>query len=170
MAKFVLDDVVSGYNLSLINNNFQEIENELNTKVLYRDSPTGEPNQMEVDLDLNNHKLLNVKNADADADGINLGQVKELMESITVGGGSIISDAPPSVAVNGQRWTRCSDMVSFIWYEDIDGGQWVEDNPSMGGTSFLDIPTFVDEAAATLGGLLTNQAYKTPTGELRIKL
>ena len=38
------------------------------------------------------------------------------------------------------------------------------------GTIVVDLPTHVDEAAATTAGLLQNTIYKTPTGELRIKL
>lgn len=60
MSKFKLDDVPAGYNLSKINSNFEKIEKELNEKVLYRDNPSGEPNQMESDLDMNSHRILNL--------------------------------------------------------------------------------------------------------------
>lgn len=59
MSKVELDPIASGHNLSKINNNFQKIESELNNKVLYRDSPPGEPNHMKVDLDMNGHSILN---------------------------------------------------------------------------------------------------------------
>lgn len=36
--------------------------------------------------------------------------------------------------------------------------------------SYNTLPTYTDEAAATSGGLVQNTVYKTPTGELRIKL
>ncbi len=39
-----------------------------------------------------------------------------------------------------------------------------------GTLRFTGIPTFADEAAATTGGLITGDIYKTVTGELRIKL
>lgn len=67
MSKVELDPIASGYNLSKINNNFQKIESELNNKVLYRDSPAGEPNHMEVDLDMNDHSILNARNISADS-------------------------------------------------------------------------------------------------------
>lgn len=60
MAKLVLDDVTRADNVQKINSNFTKIEDELQSKVLYRDNPTGEPNQMENDIDLNNNDLLNV--------------------------------------------------------------------------------------------------------------
>ena len=51
MAKFTLNDIQSGYaSISLLNTSFQDIENEFNNKVLYRDNPSGEPNQMEMIL------------------------------------------------------------------------------------------------------------------------
>lgn len=59
MSKVELDTISSGYNLAKINNNFQKIEDELNNKVLYRDSPVGEPNHMDVNLDMNGHSILN---------------------------------------------------------------------------------------------------------------
>lgn len=52
-------------------------------------------------------------------------------------GGSTVSDTPPINPLAGNRWTRCSDMKSFIWYVGDDGSQWVEDNPSMGGDANL---------------------------------
>lgn len=60
MSKIVLDSVVSGYDLSKINSNFQKIQAELNDKVLYRNAPIGEPNTLENDIDANGKKILNV--------------------------------------------------------------------------------------------------------------
>lgn len=60
MAKIVLPNVASSYNLSTINNNFQKIATELNDKVLYRDSPPLEPNHMENDLDMNSNRIYNL--------------------------------------------------------------------------------------------------------------
>ena len=59
MSKIDLDPITSGYNLSKINANFQKVEDELNNKVLYRDSPTGEPNSMSSNLDMNSQSILN---------------------------------------------------------------------------------------------------------------
>ena len=59
MAKIVLDNVASGYNLSKINKNFQRIADELQSKVLYRNNPGGEPNSLKTDLDMNSKNILN---------------------------------------------------------------------------------------------------------------
>ncbi len=60
-----LDAVTSGYNLSVINKNFQTIEDKMNAEVLWRknSSVAGEA-KMERDLDMDGHKILN-----ADIDG-----------------------------------------------------------------------------------------------------
>jgi len=60
MAKIVLNDLTSNYgSQTLHNTNNGEIESHLNSKVLYRDNPSGEPNQMENDLDMNSNDILN---------------------------------------------------------------------------------------------------------------
>lgn len=59
MPKITLPDVMSGYNLSAINSNFQKIEDELNNKVLYRQVQDGEPNAMSENLDMNSNDILN---------------------------------------------------------------------------------------------------------------
>lgn len=60
MAKISINDITSGYaSTTAINAALTQIESELNNKVLYRDNPTGEPNQMNNDLDMNGHRILN---------------------------------------------------------------------------------------------------------------
>jgi len=59
VSKIDLVPITSGYNLSKINANFQKVEDELNNKVLYRDSPAGEPNSMSSNLDMNSKSVLN---------------------------------------------------------------------------------------------------------------
>ncbi len=60
MAKVILDSVTGGYDLSKINANFSKLANELNEKVAYRQVEEGEPNTVEVDLDINNKFLYNL--------------------------------------------------------------------------------------------------------------
>jgi len=62
MAKLSISNITSGYtSTTALNNAFDAIEAELNNKVLYRDNPAGEPNQMENDLDMNSNDILNAK-------------------------------------------------------------------------------------------------------------
>ncbi|AJT60706.1 putative tail protein [Citrobacter phage CVT22] len=60
-----LDDVTSGYNVSVINGNFQTIEDKMNQEVLWRGaSAVAGESKMERDLDMDGHRILN-----ADLDG-----------------------------------------------------------------------------------------------------
>lgn len=60
MSKIELSDILGGYDLSKINNNFQSIEDALNNQVLYRDNPIGEPNALNTDVDVNGKVLYNL--------------------------------------------------------------------------------------------------------------
>lgn len=61
MAKLTLQSLISGLaSISKLNANFTAIASEFQNKVLYRDNPDGEPNQMECDLDLNQNSISNV--------------------------------------------------------------------------------------------------------------
>ena len=54
--------------------------------------------------------------------------------------GSYVGELPPTIIPRqGDRWTRCTDMKAFIWYVDVDGGQWVEDRPSYGTDTIGDV-------------------------------
>lgn len=61
MSKIVLNDVTNLNALSVINDNFDKLEQELQNKVLYRDNPEGEPNTLENDVDANGNSLYNVQ-------------------------------------------------------------------------------------------------------------
>ena len=74
MAKITLDTITSSFaSTSLFNTNFTAIKDELNNKVLYRDNPTGEANQMLNDLDMNSNDILNA--ATVNTDTLRLGGV-----------------------------------------------------------------------------------------------
>jgi hypothetical protein len=61
-----LDDVAAVLNTTALNNNFQKIEDELNTGVLKRQGlGVGQANQMLVNLDMNSKDILNVRNLNA---------------------------------------------------------------------------------------------------------
>lgn len=60
MSKIVLNDVTNLNSLSVINDNFDKIEQELQNKVMYRNNPDGEPNTLETDVDANDVNIYNV--------------------------------------------------------------------------------------------------------------
>jgi hypothetical protein len=61
-----LDDIAAVLNTTALNNNFQKIEDELNTGVLKRQGlGAGQANQMLVNLDMNSRSILNVNTLNA---------------------------------------------------------------------------------------------------------
>lgn len=80
MSKLVLDDTVSGYNLQIINNNFDKIEQEFQDKVLYRNNPTGEPNALETDIDANGKRIINLPAPASDSEPVRLQDLTAVVE------------------------------------------------------------------------------------------
>ncbi len=73
MAKITISDIGSGFSLNKINEAFQQIENELNNKVLYRDNPVGEQNHVLNDIDMNLNDIVNAGNIQASSFGFSDG-------------------------------------------------------------------------------------------------
>lgn len=56
-----LNNITSGYSTGLINENFDKLERYVNESLLNRDSKDeNEPNHMEIDLDMNSNRILNL--------------------------------------------------------------------------------------------------------------
>ncbi|CAB4143971.1 hypothetical protein UFOVP454_4 [uncultured Caudovirales phage] len=107
MAKITISDITSGYaSTTQLNNAFNALEAELNNKVLYRDPPAGEPNQMEADLDMNGNKILNA--GDIEVNGVNVitemnniyNDYEALVNRVT------ISTASPTGGTEGDIWFK----------------------------------------------------------------
>jgi hypothetical protein len=74
--KITLDTITSSFaSTSLFNTNFAAIKTELDEKVLYRNNPTGEANQMLNDLDMNSNDILNASSVNADVIVLNGTQI-----------------------------------------------------------------------------------------------
>ena len=112
MAKLTLSDITAGYaSAAALNASFNAIEDEFNSKVLYRDNPSGEPNQMENDLDMNNYDLLNVGSLQATALTVNgidyLSQMQTVYNNYTSITQSVtVSTASPSGGSDGDIWFK----------------------------------------------------------------
>lgn len=60
MAKITINNILASFaSTTSINARFQQIEEELNNKVLYRDNPIGEANEMKGPLDMGGFGILN---------------------------------------------------------------------------------------------------------------
>lgn len=85
--------------------------------------------------------------------------------------------------VFAQGWMVVDPTYSRLGFDDkyvnVDAAQFIIQNAGTqpvrinwitNRIALPEIETYVDDAAAATGGLVTNEIYKTPTGELRIKL
>jgi len=87
--KITLDSIISGFkSVTKLIANFDSIESELNDKVLYRDNPEGEPNQMNNDLDMNGNKISNLPNGVFATDAATYAQVLSVSSGSGAGVGT----------------------------------------------------------------------------------
>tara|TARA_R110000772_G_scaffold268735_1_gene398398 strand:+ start:3074 stop:4984 length:1911 start_codon:yes stop_codon:yes gene_type:complete len=105
---------------------------------------------------------------EADADANDTSEAVRLADNIKgaadlAGRDSTISELPPTVKSDGDRWIRCSDMKAFVWYIDADGAQWVEDRPSYGIATIqnLTLPYVFDSVSD-----MTDSILVFPVGKL----
>lgn len=108
MAKIVLQDIASGYNLSKINANFQEIASQLNNLVFYRSDTGAEPNALAADQDANNYTLFNLRDAVANQEPVTLSQMNARLASIVASG----IDTSANYTVTGD-WTFSGGTIDF---------------------------------------------------------
>ncbi len=113
MAKIDLPTISSGYaSNTTFNTTFTAIENEFQQKVLYRNNPDGEPNNMENDIDMNNNDILNIKDLGITGT-ITVDGVDYLTEMETVYNNYVsltqkvtISTSDPSGGSDGDIWFK----------------------------------------------------------------
>lgn len=113
MAKIDLPTISSGYaSNTTFNTTFTAIENEFQQKVLYRDNPTGEPNSMQNDLDMNSNDINNVKDitmtGDFTVDGVDyLTSMQTLYDNyLALVDRVTISTDSPSGGSDGDIWFK----------------------------------------------------------------
>lgn len=112
MAKITVSDISSGYaSTTALNASFNQIEDEFNNKVLYRNNPSGEPNQMLNDLDMNNYDILNAGGLSATSLTVNGVDYLAAMNTIYNNYTSItqsvtVSTASPSGGSDGDIWFK----------------------------------------------------------------
>ncbi len=113
MAKIDLPTISSGYaSNTTFNTTFTTIENEFQQKVLYRNNPTGEPNSMQNDLDMNSNDISNVKDitmtGDFTVDGVDyLTSMQTLFDNYSALVNRVtISTDSPSGGSDGDIWFK----------------------------------------------------------------
>jgi hypothetical protein len=113
VAKIDLPTISSGYaSNTTFNTTFTTIENEFQQKVLYRDNPSGEPNSMQNDLDMNSNDINNVKDitmtGDFTVDGVDyLTSMQTLYDNyLALVDRVTISTDSPSGGSDGDIWFK----------------------------------------------------------------
>jgi|TARA_B100001059_G_C17721195_1_gene520815 hypothetical protein len=113
VAKIDLPTISSGYaSNTTFNTTFTAIENEFQQKVLYRDNPSGEPNSMQNDLDMNSNDINNVKDitmtGDFTVDGVDyLTSMQTLYDNyLALVDRVTISTDSPSGGSDGDIWFK----------------------------------------------------------------
>lgn len=102
MSKIELPSIANPSNVSLMNDNFKKIEDVLNEEVLYRKGYTGEPNEMQSNLDMNSKRILNL------LDAVDLSEPVTLRQLIEVDSGEALQLRADLAAPSG------SSLVGFI--------------------------------------------------------
>lgn len=151
-----LDDVSSGYNISVINSNFQKLEDTLNQNLVWRAGNVAGETLMNRDLDMNGNSILN-----ADIDGSSLTNDRALR----VPSGEPVLEALPSAD------NRKGKVLSF----DINTGLPVVIAPASGSAvdvlNQLALPTgagLIGYGETTVAGVLDGMGtVVTSTGNLR---
>jgi len=114
MAKITISDIQSGYaSTASLNATFNTLEDHFNNQVLYRNNPSGEPNQMENNLDMNNFDILNVSNMQVDSVTVNGVDIITTMNTIynnylALVDRVTVSTASPSGGSDGDIWFKVS--------------------------------------------------------------
>ena len=79
MTDITLTSVASGYNLSVINDNFDEIESIINTEVLHT---TGGNNIMSQQLDMNSNAIINLRSPSLSTEPVRLQELQDAVLGI----------------------------------------------------------------------------------------
>lgn len=77
MTDIVLDDVASGFNLSVINNNFEVVEDVVNTELMHLE---GGNNVMRQSLNMNSQRILNLPRPTSNSEPARLADLQSLIE------------------------------------------------------------------------------------------
>jgi len=120
MAKITINPVSGSYaSVTAFNARMQQIEDAFNNNTLWRDGFVGEPNQMEVALDMNSKAILNLPEPATATSPVrlqeltDLGIISSITESVTV--------ASKAVAVS---LTPTAGQTLYILSEDGRGNIW----------------------------------------------
>jgi hypothetical protein len=165
MAKITITDLSTLVGaVNDINNKFQQLEDELNNKVLYRDNPVGEDNSLVTDIDLNNNDVLNVQNIDCQS--LSIGGIST--GTLTFSGNYYITPVQPALVTGDFWYDTANDKLGYY-----DGSQvvFITDENAQAqtaaatATTQAGIATTQASTATTQAGIATTKAGEASTSE-----
>lgn len=108
MAKITIPSVSTNFTTaSALTSRLKQIEAEFNNRVLYRDNPSGEPNAMQNDLDMDFHRILNLPKPLHPTDPVRL-------QDVVDGTAGVVEEAP----ADGKQYGRQSGVWTEIVHPD----------------------------------------------------
>lgn len=123
MAKITLNNLTTNFgSQTLHNENSQTIEDALNDKVLWRDNPTGEPNQMEGQLDMNSNRVINVADGELPQDAITKAQLDAASALTTIAASTSTYTGQGTGALARTIASRFDDVVSVKNFGAVGNG------------------------------------------------
>jgi hypothetical protein len=168
MAKITFSDIASGFqSVSTLNNNFTQLEYELQNNVLYRDNPEGEANQMNNDLDMNGYNILNLGNATVVASASSVQTILWGTQrngtgthSLSIGDIYRIVEVSASSSVTAVMYLTTASVAGWV------AGQWISTLQKGVGTLVISsAPGVTVYCPATVKG--THRQYGTVTLKYR---
>ncbi len=173
--KITLADILGSFaSVVGLNSRFQQIEDELNNKVLYRDNPIGEDNVMKSDLDMDGNDLINTGSLVVDDFTT---QTLTITGLLTAGSAEVTGNLNASsitavtITQDGEQVidtiTPLSGLVTVV---DLGGGEIGLDTSAAGGgdvflagtQSFTGVNDFA--ATSTFNGVVNTNGNNTHTG------
>lgn len=162
MSKIVLDTISSGYNLSKINANFVLLQNELNNSVLYRVNPTGEPNSLSDDIDLNGNDILNGQVAHFTA--VQIGGVSVVPGStLTVPTAASVPNVPAGNISSTDVQAAINELDVTLTADEVDIATNTA-NISTNAANIVANTVAISETAGRRGALVYNNASQDIVG------
>ena len=148
MSKIELNDVVS---FTGVNARLQQIEDEFNNKVHYRDNPVGEPNTPTVDFDMNGKRLYNLPQPVQLNEAVRLQDLQDLIDG-----------------------TVEANLLSFTPYKNISTntiqGAIQEEIDDLGATGSVPGTDLIGWDGTTLSSFLTNKGARVVSSIASLKL
>ena len=128
MARYTKTDVVTG---DVVKSDVNVQLGLIETAIADSLSRKGDlPNTMEADIDMNSNQILNLPDATTSQEPATYGQLLSV-PAVQQGKSYVQEDVPVNPTTEGVRWYKPSEARTYVWYIDSDGGQWVEENPSV---------------------------------------